>query len=457
MRHCVRPLSWLTLLAGMFALGGCDDEVAGDAGVITITYWTRSWWGDPAQYQGDEKLPIAQWQRQQIERFEADHPNVRIDMQVDPGGRGDKVRMAFAGGVAPDLFHGAPDTEFITWANLGLLEPIDDYLTPEDRADIFPAALEAVAHGGRHYAWPLYNHALGVVINRDLFRQRGLEDRIPTAAPGTENGWSMAEFEALARELTFDRDGDARTDVYGVGLHALDANHVFMTSYLVNFGAEVFGQDGRFALDGPAGVAGLTMLRRLIDDRVATPGATGYGFEDIRSLFVDQRVAMWLTGTGALIYAEDQARKGTIEPFDWALVPVPHAPGAEPTTYLTIGTVFVSRQEDDAKRDACMAFARYLTGHEVNQHFWNAMSPRRSSPTPSDEYQKVMMQQVERARNFMLPPHPLPERFNLNDEMVRLYQDVLSTPPKATPETALRALAARVNAAVDEAKRKGRP
>ncbi len=151
-----------------------------------------------------------------------------------------------------------------------------------------------------------------------------------------------------------------------------------------------------------------------------------------------------------LIYADDQARKGTIEPFDWTLVPVPSVPGGEPTTYLTVGTVFVSRQTDPAKRDACMAFARYITGHEVNRNFWRAMSPRRSSPTPTDEYQAVMMQQVERAENFMLPPRRLSERFSLSEEMTRLYQDVLATPPKATPERALRELGDRVDAAIIE-------
>jgi len=441
----IRIVFLLCLAALMVA---CDGRATrGDDRTITITYWTRSWWGDPAQYQGDDKVPVWQWQQEQVHRFEAMHPNVKINLQVDPGGRGDKIRMAFAGGVAPDVFHGSPDTEFIAWADLGLLEPINPYLTPEDKADIFPAVLETVEHRGQYFAWPLYNHALGIVINRDLFRARGLEGRIPTGA----GEWTMAEFERLARELTVDRDGDGRAEVYGVGIHALDGNHVMMTTYLVNFGARVFGDDGRFTLDSPAGVEGLRMLRRLIDQGVATPGATGYSYEDIRSLFLEQRVAMWLTGTGVLMYAQDQVRRGTLEPFDWTLVPVPSVPGVESTSYLTLGTVFVSRQTDPAKRDACMAFARFITGHEVNQHFWEAMSPRRSSPTPTVPYQRVMMEQVARAENFMQPPRPLPRRFSLKDELARLYQDTLAVPPKSEPAEALRRLAERINAAIDQA------
>lgn len=412
---------------------------------IRITYWTRSWWGDPAQYQGENPIPVPEWQKQQIAKFEAAHPGVKVDLQVDPGGRGDKIRLAFAGGVPPDVFHGAPDTEFIKWAALGFLEPIDPYLGEDDRTDIFPAALATCSYDGRHYAWPLYNHALCVVINRDIFRERGLGDRIPKA----DAVWTMDDLAALARRLTFDRDGDGRTDVYGVGLHCLDANHVFLTAYLINFGARVFDATGRFVLDSDEGVAGMRFLRRLIDGRIATPGAAGYKYDDIRSLFADQRIAMYLSSAGILIWAEDQARKGTIERFDWGLVPMPSQPAVKPTSYLTVGTVFVSRQRDPDKREACMALAKFITGPEPNRFFWRVASPRRSSPPPIDANLAIMMQQIDRAKNFMLPPHRLPDRLNLSEEMVRLYQDVLSQPLKVRPEEALHGLAKRVNQAIE--------
>lgn len=436
-------------MLAMAMAGGCGPPPRGAREPITIAYWTRSWWGDPAQYQdpGGEPVPVREWQRRQVERFEAEHPNVRIDLQTDPGGRGDKIRIAFAGGCPPDVFHGGPDTEYITRASLGMLEPVDSYLDGGVRADFFPASLDACAYAGKCYAWPLYNHALGVVINRDLFRERGLEDRIPDPS----SSWTMTEFEELARQLTFDRDGDGRTDVYGAGMHCLDANHVFLTAYLVNFGARVFDARGRFVLDGEAGVAGLEFLNRLVGEGVATPGAAGYKYDDVRALFIDQRIAMLLTSAGIIIYADDQARKGTIKRFDWAFVPIPAQPGVQPSSYLTTGTVFVSRQRDPAKRDACMAFASYLTGHEVNRHFWRIASPRRSSPLPQDPNLAVMMQQVTRARDFMLPPRPLPARYNLNNAMMRLYQDVLSRPPKVTARDALRRLAREVNAAITQA------
>ncbi|HEX7009176.1 MAG TPA: sugar ABC transporter substrate-binding protein [Phycisphaeraceae bacterium] len=452
MKFTLDRSTWKPLLVSLSLwLAGCGASGEDADRPITIVYWTRSWWGDPAQYQGDEPLPVTQWQREQIRRFEAEHPGVRVDLQIDPGGSGDKIRLAFAGGVPPDVFHGSPDTEFVTWAALGLLEPIDDYLTEADRADIYPGALQACAYAGKHYAWPLYAHALGVIINRDLFRQQGLEDRIPQ--PGEH--WTMAEFEDLARRLTIDRDGDGRPEVYGVGLHALDDNHVFLTTYLINHGAQVFSRDGRFALDDPVGVAGLEFLRRLVDEGVATPGAAGYKYDDVRRLFVEQRVAMYLTSAGTLIWAQDQARKETVTPFDWALVSVPSVPGVEPTTYLTVGTVLVSRQNDPAKRDACMALARYLTGPRVNHYFWRVASPRRSGPLPQEAYLVAMRQQMERAQNFMLPPRPFEDRFDLSQEMVRLYQDVLSVPPKWSPARALRELGERVRRAMPQVEAAG--
>lgn len=424
-------------------LGGCDRVRSDEDQPIVITYWTRSWWGDPVQYQGEDPIPVGEWQRRQIARFEREHPHVKVNLQVDPGGRGDKIRLAFAGGVAPDVFHGSPNSEFIRWAELGFLEPIDPYLTPETRADIYPATLKALAYGDKHYGWPLYNHALCLVVNRDLFRERGVTDRLP----GPDGDWSMSEFRDLAEQLTFDRDGDGRTDVYGVGLHALDTNHVFLTAYLVNFGARVFAEDGRFILNSAAGHAGLRFLRELIDRQIATPGAAGYNYENMRSLFVSGRVAMYLTSAGTLTWARDQARRGTIESADWTLMPIPHQPDVEQVSYLTVGTVLVSQQSDPAKRDACMALAQYLTGHEVNRHFWQTASPRQSSARSEAPELRLMRNQVARAENFMTPPRSLPARFNLDEELVRLYQDVLAVPPKSTPEAALRDLGERVNRA----------
>ena len=438
-------------VAALLLSAGCDRAVRGESRPITVVYWTRSWWGDPGQYQDPDKerIPVPAWQRQQIDRFEARHPDIHIDMQIDPGGRDDKIKIAFAGGCPPDLFHGGPDTEYVTRAALGLLEPIDPYLDADVRADIYPASLEACDYAGKCYAWPLYNHALGITINRDIFRERGLEDRIP--GPGAN--WTMAEYAELARLLTFDRDGDGKTDVYGVGIHCLDANHVFLTAYLLNFGARVFSPGKGFVLDSEEGVAGLEFVRTLIEEKIATPGAAGYTYQNIRQLFVDQRIAMHLSSAGNIIYAEDQVRKGALERFDWAFVPIPTLPGVRPSSFLTTGAVFVSRQRDPVKRDACMEFAKYVTGHETNRHFWRMASPRRSSPLPPDPNLAAMMQQVENATNFMLPPRPLPTRFNLNEVMTRLYQDVLAHPQKKTAREALQDTARVVNAALEEAER----
>lgn len=439
----------MTMLLILPGLGGCDQsaDARSSDGRITVTYWTRSWWGDPQQYQGPDPVSVPQWQREQIAEFERRHPHIRVNLKTDPGSP-DKLRLAFAGGVPPDVFHTNPEAEFLNWADLGFLEPIDPYLTEAERTDIFPAALAAGEYRGNHYAWPLYSHALCMAINRDLFRERGLEDRIP----GAYSDWTWAEFEDLARQLTFDRDGDGRIDVYGVGLGCLDDNHVFLTSYLVNFGARVFARDGRFVLNSDAGVRGLEFLRRLVDEKIATPGVSAYKYEDVRALFLEQKIGMYLVNAGIVDWAEDQARKGTIKPFDWALAPIPHEPGVRQSSYLAVGAVLVSAQRDQEKRRACMELARFITSHEVNRVFWNRASPRRSSPLPPDPNMAVMMRQVERAENFMLPPARLPDRFNLTRVMVQLYQDAFSHPPRYTPEQALDHAAERVNRAVARAK-----
>src|ERR1051325_6499295 len=66
-----------------------------------VLFWSRPWWGDPAQYQepGKPTIPALQWQEQRIAEFERAHSNIRVRREIDPGS--DKLRLAFASANAP--------------------------------------------------------------------------------------------------------------------------------------------------------------------------------------------------------------------------------------------------------------------------------------------------------------------------------------------------------------------
>jgi multiple sugar transport system substrate-binding protein len=377
-------------------------------------------------------IPALEWQAQRISEFERMHPNVRVRREIDPGA--DKLRLAFASRTAPDVFFVGVDSEVMRFAEMGFLEPIDDFLRPGDRADIWESTLAMGRRGDRHYLWPLYNHALVILINESLCEERGVANLLPRE----DENWDTETFLRVARSVTFDRDGDGRNDVYGLGLYALGDMHYFMTTWLVNFGTRIFDPSRGFVFHSKETAEGLRFLRGLTaPEGVAPPGAAGYRLMDAADLFFAQKVGMMLGTAGLTDYGAMQIKNGRVKPFRWRLAPIPVATRGQPSvSYLTVGAVAVSRQTDPAKREAAMALARYVTSPELNRWFWAKWaSPRRSTPLSSDPNIRTMMKLVKNADNFLLPPLALNPRYDLQRQLDLFYQRVFSSDVKI--ETAL--------------------
>src|ERR1051325_7058879 len=213
-------------------LCGCNEPKTSDSR-LEITFWSRPWWGDPPQYQDPSKpsVPALEWQVQRIAEFEQRNPFIHVRREIDPGA--DKLRLAFASHTAPDVFFVGVDSEVMRYAELGVLEPIDSFLLPEDRADIWKSTLEMGRLGDHHYLWPLYNHALAVLVNESLCEKRGVAQLLPKE----DENWDNEAFLKGARALTVDGDGDGRPDVYGVGLCALGEVQYLFSTWLANFGS----------------------------------------------------------------------------------------------------------------------------------------------------------------------------------------------------------------------------
>ena len=124
-RTCLRPKILFIGIALCLAAAGCGKNYDATDSRIEITFWSRPWWGDPAQYQepGKPTIPALQWQAQRIAEFERAHPNIRVRREIDPGS--DKLRLAFASHTAPDVFFVGVDSDVMRYAEMGLLEPID--------------------------------------------------------------------------------------------------------------------------------------------------------------------------------------------------------------------------------------------------------------------------------------------------------------------------------------------
>jgi len=138
--------------------------------------------------------------------FRQSHPEINLQVLHITGNYEDKIKVMFAGKVAPDVIFMYP-TALPAWVELGALRPLNDLLGT-NVADYFAAGVRTFSYRGRIYGLPKDATADILFYNPALFRQHGL------TTPSAD--WTWQEMLRAAKAMTEDRDGDGRTDVYGM-------------------------------------------------------------------------------------------------------------------------------------------------------------------------------------------------------------------------------------------------
>ena len=346
-------------LAALFAL----TSAAMAQPKMEITWWINPWRIVTPDMAADQSPTGEEYARYMSEKFMELHPDVNVSYELVPNaGFGEKVTTAIFAGNPPDVLKDldwSPD-----WAREGLLEPIDAYLTDEDRADFLPYALAKGNIDGQHYIWPWNNSNNGMgstmLLNTDIFAERGVE--LP---PLPDRSWTIDEFLQAAEQLTFDRDGDGTTDVYALTFAAKDTLN--MLAWMHRFGAHLLNEDGtEFVLNSPEGVRALQLIVDLIYEYGYAP--TGGEALDVYGTIDNLhqgRAAMGYGGIYEIGRIDRYVREGRIaDPVRVAIAPFPHDPEVGPVAYETSGGFLVFKQDDAAKRDMVMEFARFLTNTE---------------------------------------------------------------------------------------------
>src|SRR5690606_29158307 len=125
--------SVLQVLVALLAL----TPVAAAQPQIELTWWINPWRIVTPDLPEGASPTGEEYARYMSEQFMALHPNVTVHYELVPNaGFGEKVTTAIFAGNPPDVLKVLDWNP--EWAREGLLEPIDAYLTDEDRADFLP-------------------------------------------------------------------------------------------------------------------------------------------------------------------------------------------------------------------------------------------------------------------------------------------------------------------------------
>lgn len=311
-----------------------------------IQYWALNYQPDGANQTG--KLTDAA-----IAAFTKANPDITIEVTGYTGDQAGftKLTQAVQGGQAVDVFR-LPSDILPLLVQDGVVAPIDEFLTEEDRADIYPNLLEAVKIEGKAYAWPLWVPPVGMYLNLDIFEEKGVEP--------PKEGWTYEEFVEIAKQLTFTRENGEQ--VYGYTA-LIDPGVVNAWPFILSDGGSPLSADNtKYTFNSPESISGLQKLVDLAQVHKVTPPDFGtQAITDIQTGFKEKKVyAMYSEPSGASSgYKADNVN------FD--VVPMPIGKSGKPVTAGGIGLISVAAVEDETKLQAAMDFARYLTSGQVGQ------------------------------------------------------------------------------------------
>lgn len=328
----MRVKRWAGLVAGIATVGliaGCSAG-GGDAaaGEQNVTVWLYPVIADEAAHK-------AFWD-ETIADFEAANEGINVDYEIFPwANRDESLQTAIAANKGPDLVYLIPD-QLVAYEKS--IEPMDDYLSDEHKAQLLPNVTSSVTLAGGMMGAPLLTSAQPLVCNAAAFKAAGV-----TEYPET---WDDA------------RDIAPKFTAAGMHLFNYTASPeatLNMTFYplLWQAGGAVY-DDGKVAFDSKEGVEALTFLTEMAESGALDP-------DTLTSLPPIEQTGI-AQGTTACSWVNSVTELAPI----WGeenVVVLPPLTDEETVAYGTLGSL--SMLKGSKAKEAAGAFAEFATSADV--------------------------------------------------------------------------------------------
>ncbi|MDW9355959.1 extracellular solute-binding protein [Sinorhizobium meliloti] len=322
---------------------------------------------------------------------------------------GTPVGMAYVGSRALKEF-----------AENELIVPVP--MTEDEKKGYYPNIVDTVTFEGTQWGVPIAFSTKALYWNKDLFKQAGLDPEVP---PKT---W--------AEEIAFAKQIKEKTGIAGYGLPAKtfdNTMHQFVHWVYTNNGKVIDGDN--IVIDSPEVLAALQAYKDITPFSVE--GATAYEQNEIRAIFLDGKVGMIQSGSGAAARLKETK-------VNWGVAPLPLGPSAkgEGTLLITDSLVVF---KDTGVEEKAIEFAKFITSPgpqgEYELQGGAGLTPLRPSPKV-DEFVKADPSWKPFIDGIAYGgPEPLFKDFKgFQNTMIEMVQSVVTG--KAEPADALKKAAA---------------
>ena len=191
---------------------------------------------------------------------------------------------------AVDLFY-AGSWNVSSWAERGLVIPLDDLIDDELRADISETIWKQNTYKGHVYIMPYQQLQNTLAVNTTMMKNAGLDAYIPE--PETIAHWSTEEFNTVFAGLKASFTNET-TYPFMMYAHNNQGDSHIMT-LLQALGGSLYDENGNFAVNTPEGIAALTWLKELDEQGYVPDNAENLEFIDSVNLFYNGQLAICMS------------------------------------------------------------------------------------------------------------------------------------------------------------------
>ncbi|MDX2394473.1 MULTISPECIES: extracellular solute-binding protein [unclassified Streptomyces] len=240
---------------------------------------------------------LKEW-KEDVAEFNRTYPNVTIDGRSTPGQCLEPPRFTamLKAKSQPDVFY-AYFTDLQQVLDNDAAADVSAYVTPASvptLGDIDKNVLDVLKEDGKLYGLPTSNYTMGLLVNRKLFRDAGLD---PDSPPRT---WD--EVRAAAKKIAALGNGTAGFGEYSVentgGWH--------YTATMYGLGGDIVGADGKAAFNNATGKQIVENLRamRWEDESMGRTQLLKWG--DLQKQMASDKLGMFLAAPDDITYMVQQ-------------------------------------------------------------------------------------------------------------------------------------------------------
>jgi multiple sugar transport system substrate-binding protein len=342
-----------------------------------------------------------------VEEWNELNPDAQFEARYFPFGEyagGPVLTTAFASGTGPDVFWASPGT-FMQFAQGGVAADLSDIFTEELRADLLPAAVEAVSIDGVPYSMPFEQEPVALFYNKDLLAEAGVE------VPRT---WD----ELLAAAEKLDEAG-----IIPIVIEVAPGPYQNFTWYpfLWQTGADAATNDlSEATFDSEGTAAALDLWRTLVQSGYAPRTQTDCTCNVASTPFASGEAAMQVVGMWAIGVLQNE-----FPDIDFGIAHLPTPTGEDPVTVYGGWTQMVNARSRNL--EAAKAFTAWMWAQDVERPVeWatevnSKFSPRRSVVEAASEF--YGQPHLSTFRDVILPTARAEPRYP--GEMVTIIGDAL--------------------------------